>query len=278
MLEDIRNSRQPNRPLVVVADAGIDSKRNREGLLAEGHEYILAASVRKLPAALREQASDLSRYSPPDAHGVRRLDLHAQGRRLVMMYYPKNAARTRHGREDQLRSAEQGICSGNVLRSSYVRFANKRAELNWERIAADEKLDGFHGVWTNLRDVNAAQVRSRYADLHKIENGFRVLKHDLGTRLVFHWTERRVRVHVAICFAAFGLFRTLTWHMRAFRKGGEHVSEAGLLEALRNVLGSVNLDSATGKLEVSPSNPTNLQKAIYRTINLELTDDTVTLP
>ncbi len=277
-LADIRTSWQPKQPLVVVADAGMDSKRNREGLLAAGCEYILAARLRQLPAAAHEQAIDLNRYSPPDARGVRRLDLQVQERRLVMVYNPKHAARTKHGREDQLRSAEQSIRSGNVLRSRYVSVANKRAELNRERIAADEKLDGLHGVWTSLRDVDAAQVRSRYAELHTIENGFRVLKHDLGTRPVFHWTERRVRAHVAICFAAFALLRTLIWHMRAYRQKGEPVSEAGLLEALRNVQGSVNMNPDTGKLEVSPSNPTSFQKAIYRSIKLDLTHDTVTLP
>ncbi len=170
------------------------------------------------------------------------------------------------------------ISSGYVVRNRYVSVANKRDELNRERIAADEQLDGLHGVWTSLRDLDAAQVRSRYADLHTIKNGFRVLKHYLGTRPVFHWTERRVRAHVAICFAAFGLLRTLIWHMRAYRQKGEPASEAGLLEALRKVQGSVIMSPDTGKLEVSPSNPTSFQKAIYHSINLELTHDTVTLP
>ncbi len=59
-LADIRNSRQPFRPLL--ADAGMPRTAS-----AECFEYILTASMRKLPAELREQAIDLISHSPHSA-------------------------------------------------------------------------------------------------------------------------------------------------------------------------------------------------------------------
>ncbi len=88
MLTDIRKSWQPSQKLAVVTDTNMDSKRNQEGLLEAGYEYILAASMRKLPTVLRQQAIDLNRYSPPDAQGECRLDLHVQRPRQVTVHNP----------------------------------------------------------------------------------------------------------------------------------------------------------------------------------------------
>ncbi len=119
-----------------------------------------------------------------------------QGRRLVLNYNHKHAARTKRCREEELLKAEGAIRSGNILRSRCLRIANNRAVLDLERFAADEILDGIQGVWTSLQ--NADQVRSLYGALSQIERGFRVLKHELAARSASHWTARRARAHVAI--------------------------------------------------------------------------------
>ena len=35
------------------------------------------------------------------------------------------------------------------------------------------------------------------------------MKHTMAVQPMFHWIERRVRAHVAICFVAFALLRIL---------------------------------------------------------------------
>ena len=42
------------------------------------------------------------------------------------------------------------------------------------------------------------RVYARYSELWRIEEGFRVLKHTLAIRPVFHGTARRVKAPVAI--------------------------------------------------------------------------------
>ncbi len=60
------------------------------------------------------------------------------------------------------------------------------AQLDEEAIANDALYDGLHGFWTNQLDTPVAVLRARYADLWRIENGFRLMKHDLRTRPIYH--------------------------------------------------------------------------------------------
>jgi transposase len=45
-------------------------------------------------------------------------------------------------------------------------------------------------------------VLAAYRSLQLVENRFRVLKDFLGLRPIFHWTETRVRGHIAVCVLA----------------------------------------------------------------------------
>ena len=51
------------------------------------------------------------------------------------------------------------------------------------------RYDGLHGVWTSLdRKRYAAQdIYAYYGQLWRIEDGFRVLKHTMMTRPIYHW-------------------------------------------------------------------------------------------
>jgi hypothetical protein len=51
-------------------------------------------------------------------------------------------------------------------------------------------------------EVPAAQVVRYYRSLQNVERRFRVMKDFLSLRPMFHWTEARVRGHVALCVLA----------------------------------------------------------------------------
>ena len=51
-------------------------------------------------------------------------------------------------------------------------------------------------------EVSAAQVVRYYRSLQSVEHRFRVLKDFFNLRPIFHWTEARVRGHVALCVPA----------------------------------------------------------------------------
>jgi len=65
-------------------------------------------------------------------------------------------------------------------------------------------LAGRYVITTSLDEKTAstAQVVGHYKTLQSVERRFRVLQDFLALRPVFHYTERRVRGHVAICVLA----------------------------------------------------------------------------
>src|ERR1019366_9407868 len=68
----------------------------------------------------------------------------------------------------------------------------------------EELLCGHYVITTSLDkdEVPAAQVVRYYRSLQNVEHRFRVLKDFLDLRPIFHWTEDRVRGHVALCVMA----------------------------------------------------------------------------
>jgi transposase len=68
----------------------------------------------------------------------------------------------------------------------------------------EKLLTGRYVITTSLdnKTASTAQVVAHYKALQSVERRFRVLKDFLALRPVFHYTEKRVRGHVAICVLA----------------------------------------------------------------------------
>ncbi len=69
------------------------------------------------------------------------------------------------------------------------------------------------------------EMYAQYGELWRIEEGFRVLKYTMAVRPIFHWTERRVKAHMAICFVAFAPLRILRYQHNSMHGGKEPLSE-----------------------------------------------------
>ncbi len=106
-------------------------------------------------------------------------------------------------------------------------------------IEKGKKFDGLHGVWTSLEDPSPERIYQYYGELWRIEEGFRVMKHTMAVRPVFHWKERRVRAHLAICFVAFALLRMLRHRYNARFGGKQRLSEGQILAELSTVETSI---------------------------------------
>jgi len=85
----------------------------------------------------------------------------------------------------------------------------KRGHFSWDfdekaRRYDEELLCGRYVITTSLDkdEVSAAQVVRYYRSLLNVEQRFRVLKDFLELRPIFHWTEERVRGHLALCVLA----------------------------------------------------------------------------
>jgi transposase len=81
----------------------------------------------------------------------------------------------------------------------------------------EEALAGRYVLVTSLTPAQAstAAVVMAYRRLQEIERRFRLLKDFLHLRPVFHWTEDRVRGHVAVCVYAAVIEALMATDLRA---------------------------------------------------------------
>jgi transposase len=94
------------------------------------------------------------------------------------------------------------------------------------------QADGCYLLRTNLEGRDGAELWKTYIGLTQIEDSFRISKHDLGLRPVFHHTAERTQAHILVCFLALVLWRTLQHWMEA---SGLGTAPRKLLEELAEV-------------------------------------------
>jgi len=103
-----------------------------------------------------------------------------------------------------------------LIRKRCQIFGTKKKQnlsLNQDKISKDESWDGFYGIQCSKIELGIDEVL----------NTCRILKSSLQSRPVFHWSEKRIRGHLVICFIAFLLQRIL--ELRLIEYGYEHTSE-----------------------------------------------------
>ena len=72
-----------------------------------------------------------------------------------------------------------------------------------------EASDGCYLLRTNLTEQDACTLWRTYIGLSQIEDSFRISKHDLGLRPIFHHKQERTQAHILVCFLALVMWRTL---------------------------------------------------------------------
>lgn len=112
-----------------------------------------------------------------------------------------------------------------VVKNGYKKYLSFKdgihPTLDEERLTGEELFDGKWVLVTNVKDVSAVQAGRYYQTLQKIERGFRDLKSLITIQPVFHFTERRIRAHIFVCF----LSLVVKWHI--FRTINPYSQEDG---------------------------------------------------
>jgi transposase len=94
------------------------------------------------------------------------------------------------------------------------------------------QADGAYLLRTNLTGRSAEELWRTYIGLTQIEDSFRIAKHDLGLRPIFHHKQERTQAHIFVCFLSLVLWRTLQQWMEASGLGN---APRKLLEEMREV-------------------------------------------
>ncbi|NOY80721.1 MAG: transposase [Kiritimatiellaeota bacterium] len=85
---------------------------------------------------------------------------------------------------------------------------------NRDKWAAAEELDGCYVLRTTAKATQPEEYWDLYMTLCRAENGFRMLKGDLGLRPNYHQLEERVDAHIIITVLAYHLLRHIEYGIR----------------------------------------------------------------
>jgi len=198
---------------IVVADSGMMNTANIADMESEGYRYIVGARIRNMDADTTRPILAVERK---DGH-TESIDL--DGRRLVVGYSGARAKRDASNRKkgvERLRKryAKGTITKSNITQRGYNKFLrvdgtdSLAVTVDDSLIADDAKWDGLKGYVTNAKLTDSEVVKA-YHQLYNVERSFRISKSSLEMRPMFHFTGKRIKAHVCICFVALKVYREL---------------------------------------------------------------------
>jgi len=117
-----------------------------------------------------------------------------------------------------------------------IKAAKGKPLFDIEKLVEDEKYDGYYCIVTNLFDEGKNKgkfgddkIIDIYRGLWRIEDSFRVTKHELETRPVYLSRNERIEGHFLICYIALVIIRLMQ------KATGFKYSPAKLIEAMNNI-------------------------------------------
>ena len=198
---------------ILVADSGLLNKANIKHCEEVGQKFILAARIKNLPATITKEILNRKNYSFNN-DGTGHFETEYQGKRLILSYSPKRARKDADDRDKQLHKIKKRYANKSCKTTlhgkaaKYLKIAGEgKLLLNEQAIANDASWDGLHGLITNVEDLDQKELIEQYRGLWQVEATFRLSKHDLRMRPIFHWTQRRIKAHIAVCFMALTCMR-----------------------------------------------------------------------
>ena len=81
--------------------------------------------------------------------------------------------------------------------------------INREKIAEEEKYDGYYSIVTSEVEYSDYKIRKIYRGLAKIEDTFKVTKTNFNSRPVYVWTKEHIEGHFLTCFVSLVIMRLL---------------------------------------------------------------------
>jgi transposase len=263
------------REINVVADRAMMSETNLSAMEVSELKYIVAAKLKTLPKNLQEDI--LSRKSETSTHvsnqSMMVQEFTYRGRRLVVSYSNNRAKKDKKDRERLLALAEKRyggkVASKKLITNrGYLKYYKEevKGSMVFQQAVAEEEArwDGLHGVITNDLQAPAKSLLERYRSLWRIEESFRVNKHTLEMRPIFHFTPRRIEAHILICYMSYAISRYVQLQITRFHR---EMSIDKIKNALKRVSSSI-LASDEGEMFRLPCKVSEDVKMIYRSFGI----------
>lgn len=263
--------------VIMIGDRAMMSQDNLIQLEKVGMQYIIAYPLKKAPKALQGQILSSMDYKPEliqsELYWQREFET-KPGQRLIVTYNHKRHAKDTKQRDRLIEKLKKKIgvtkkAKHLISNQGYLKYTKMDdqflAELNEQKIEEDAQWDGLHGILTNT-ELTAKDVVERYKKLWIIEEAFRINKHNMEMRPIYHYTPKRILAHIEICFLTFALLR----HAQERLKDAQYSISIDLLrEELNSIEVSILCDQASGKLYRLPSHMTEQGRVIYKVFGRE---------
>jgi transposase len=281
VLEEIKEKYDLDK-VVYVADSGMFNKANLINLDKNNFDYIVGARIKNLANNIKDKILDKSNYkSIESANKNIRLDTKVarfalEGRTLLVSYNESRAKKDKADREQgiaKLRSklSKHKSIKGYLSNHGYKKYlqlseCKGKITVNEEKIKQDSKWDGLKGfiISANSQLVDD-EILTQYNNLWQVEQSFRISKHDLKIRPIYHYKPSRVKAHLAISFIAYTLIRHLEYRVRLQYK---KLSPEKIRQLLIAVQVSLLFDTKTKKKYILPSNISIDAKKIYQLMDV----------
>jgi transposase len=111
------------------------------------------------------------------------------------------------------RSQLKGVLSKSYVGTNMTASEAETITINEKKLAAATRLEGYFGYITNT-NLPPDEIIAQYKGLWQVEQTFRVTKHNLAIRPVYHFVDRRIKAHFAICYLSLALLRTVEMGLR----------------------------------------------------------------
>jgi len=282
VITKIRETYQLDK-VIFVADAAMISNDHIKLLQKMNQPYIIAARLKNLTDAMQNQVLQKSNYKNIkeniESEKIAEFQYKTEEKiRLIVTYSSKRAVKDKYDRDKAIKQIIKRLEKGKQVKDFLNNYGYKRyLKLEGEsKVAIDEKKleqasqwDGLHGIITNIEEMKAVDAVAHYHDLWQIEETFRITKHDLSIRPIYHWTSKRIRAHIAMCYIALVCMRALAHRVSVqYQK----ISIAEIIKILLDVQVSVIKDINTQKKYAIPSKITQEIKKIYQVMGKKITD------
>jgi transposase len=248
MVQELQKNYEVGK-VVVVADKGLNTGNNIVYNKAIGNGYVMSLSIRGSNAEMKKFVLDETGYeynqdktykkksrlyprevivTKKDKDGKVTKKKVSVDEKQVIFWSADYAKRAKMERQPAIEKAKDLI--GNVQKynkkncvgaSKYVKQlvfdketgeiieAKSQLSLDEDKIAEEEKYDGYYAIVTSEMDKTDEEIIDIYRGLWRIEETFKVTKSELDARPVYVSRKEHIEAHFLTCYIALVLSRVL---------------------------------------------------------------------
>ena len=219
--------------VVWVCDRGMISQSNIELLDSIKHEYIIGVKMRMLNAGQKElllatkyknftkmhdnlyvkevilnvEVEDKTEVQPEEKKKEKKTKIISK--RYVVCYNPQqadiDAVNRKRFKEIVTKKVLEKTDKSWIVKNGYKKYLKLKEDIiesiDYDKLEEEKIYDGKWVLLTNTK-LEYTEIAKYYKSLWQIENAFSELKSSLDVKPMYHWTEKRIRGHIFICFLA----------------------------------------------------------------------------